>query len=74
MLQDQQEDCRSYDRTLKLDCFLALQLQRSVHSKAVTDVSSITAGKKKLRSKNDFICHVMKVKAATSVHYMADHS
>ena len=70
MLQDQQEDFRSYDRTLKFDCFLALQLQRSIHSKAVTDVSSI----KKLRSKNDFICHVMKVKAARSVHYMADHS
>ena len=60
---------------LKFDCFLALQSQRSVHSKAVTDVSSITSGKeKKLRSKDDFICHVMKVKAATSVHYMADHS
>jgi len=41
---------------------------RKIASKLMT----VTSGKINLQSKHDVICHVVKVKAATSAHSIAD--
>ena len=37
-----------------------------------TKLMTITSGEINLQSKGDIICHVAKVKPATSAHYLAD--
>jgi len=42
------------------------------NSKIANKLMTITSGKINLQNKHDLICHVAKVKAATSAHSMAD--